>query len=112
MTGRHDLEPDKRFCPFCLDKVENEAHFLLKCTVLRHLRKTYLTPITNSIPGFEFFPENFKLKALLVDMKYEVCKFIAEATDLIFLSQNRRQFDSYGVYTGDISVYVNIFSFL
>ena len=41
-----------------------------------------LTPVTNSIPGFEFFPENFKLKALLADMKYEVCKFIAEATEL------------------------------
>ena len=82
-TGRHDgVEPDKRFCPFCLDKVENEAHFLLICPVLRHLRKTYLTPITNSIPGFEFFPEKFKLKALLADMKYEVCKFIAEATEL------------------------------
>ena len=82
-TGRHDgVEPDKRFCPFCLDKVENESHFLLICPVLRHLRKTYLTPVTNSIPGFEFFPENFKLKALLVDMKYEVCKFIAEATEL------------------------------
>ena len=27
-TGRHDgLEPHKRFFPFCVDKVENEAHF-------------------------------------------------------------------------------------
>ena len=82
-TGSYEgLQPDKRFCPFCLDKVENEAHFLLKCPVLRHLRKTYLTPITYSIPGCDFFPENFKLKALLVDMKYELCKFIAEATEL------------------------------
>ena len=82
-TGRHDgVEPGKRFCPFCLDKVENDAHFLLICPVLRHLRKTFLTPVTSSLPGFEYFPENFNLKALLADMKYEVCELIAETTEL------------------------------
>ena len=82
-TGRYDgLQPDKRFCPFCPDEVENEAHFLFKCPVLRHIRKTYLEPQTNSIPGFEFFPDNFKLKAFMTDMKYDTCKFIANATEL------------------------------
>ena len=70
------------YCPFCPDEVENEAHFLFKCPVLRHIRKTYLEPQTNSIPGFEFFPDNFKLKAFMTDMKYDTCKFIANVTEL------------------------------
>ena len=64
------------------DEVENEAHFLFKCPILRHLRKIYLEPQINSIPGFEFFPDNFKLKAFMTDMKYDTCKFIANATEL------------------------------
>ena len=63
-------------------KVESEAYFLLKCPVLRHLRKIHLTPITNYIPGFDFLSENFKLTALLVGIRYEICKFVADATEL------------------------------
>ena len=82
-TGRYEgLEPEKRFCTFCPDKVEDEAHFLFKCSVLRHLRNTYLEPLISCIPGFEFFPDNFKLKALMSEVKYDLCKFIADATEL------------------------------
>ena len=82
-TGRHDgLPPDRRFCHFCPGQVEDEAHFLFKCPVLRHLREIYITPKTDSIPGFEFFPDNFKLKSLMDDMEYGTSKFIASATEL------------------------------
>ena len=82
-TGRYvGLEPEKRFCTFCPDKVEDEAHFLFKCSVPRHLRNTYLEPLTSCIPGFEFFPDNFKLKVLMSEVKYDTCKFIADATEL------------------------------
>ena len=82
-VGRHDgLPPDRRFCHFCPGQVEDEAHFLFKCPVLRHLREIYITPKTDSIPGFEFFPDNFKLKSLMDDMEYGTSKFIASATEL------------------------------
>ena len=30
--GRHEgLHKSNRFCPFCVDKVEDEIHFMLKC---------------------------------------------------------------------------------
>ena len=65
-TGRYEgLEPDERFCPFCPDKVENEAHFLFHCPIFTHLRNKYLEPVISSILGFEYFPDNFKLKTLL-----------------------------------------------
>jgi len=82
-TGRHDgVSPEERFCTFCPNEIEDEAHFLFKCSALRHLRTRYLEHITGGITGFEFFPSKFKLKALMSEVKYDTCKFIADGTDL------------------------------
>ena len=91
--GRHEgLLLEERFCPFCPTKVEDEAHFLFNCPVYSHLRNTYLEPVISPIPGFGFFPDDFKLKALMSDLKYNTCKFIANATDLrTFLVSKPRQ---------------------
>ena len=67
---------------FCPDRIEDEAHFLFNCSVLQHLRNRYIDPITSGITGFEFFPDEFKLTALMTEMKYDSCKFIADAMDL------------------------------
>ena len=82
-TGRHDgIPPEERFCSFCQNEIEDEAHFLFKCPTFRHLRLRYLEPITRGITGFEFFPDNFKVKALMSDVKYDTCKFLADSTEL------------------------------
>ena len=67
---------------FCPDKIEDEAHFIFNCSVLQHLRSTYIDPITSGITGFEFFPDGFKLKAVMTEVKYDSCKYIADAMDL------------------------------
>ena len=76
------LEPDERFCPFCPNTIEDEAHFLFHCPVFSHLRNRDLEPYTSSIVDFEYFPDIFKLKTIMLDMKYDTCKFIADAADL------------------------------
>lgn len=82
-TGRHDgTAPEARYCPFCPNEIEDEAHFLFKCSTLRHLRLRYLEPIKRGITGFDFFPNSFKLKALMSDVEYDTCKFIADGTEL------------------------------
>ena len=82
-TGRHEgMGSNQRFCMFCPDRIEDEPHFLFHCSVLQHLRNTYLNPIVSGITGFEFFPNVFKLKAIMEDVKYDSCKYIAEAMEL------------------------------
>ena len=68
-TGRHEgVERDERICPFCPNEVEDEVHFLLKCPILKHLRNEYLEPLTRTVPGFEYFSDDFKLKTILTDL--------------------------------------------
>ena len=82
-TGRHNgLKIEQRVCSFCQDKIEDEAHFLFQCPTFRHLRQRYLEPIIEHIRGFEFFPTEFKLRAIMSEVKYGTCKFIADGTDL------------------------------
>ena len=41
-VGRHTkLSLSERICTFCNVDIEDEKHFLLKCTVYENLRKTY-----------------------------------------------------------------------
>ena len=82
-TGRHDgLKIEERVCSFCPGKIEDEAHFLFQCLTFRHLRQRYLEPIIENIRGFEFFPIEFKLGAIMSEVKYDTCKFIADGIDL------------------------------
>ena len=94
-TGRHEGKNlEERRCFFCPDKIEDEAHFLFECPVSRFLRDMYVTPIVRNVPGFEFFPVHFKLKALMSQMNPELCKFISSATDLRnFLISKPRIYD-------------------
>ena len=81
--GRHEgLQIEQRVCTFCPDRIEDEAHFLFQCPTYQILRERYLEPVIENIRGFEFFPIDFKVKAIMSEMKYGTCKFIAEATDL------------------------------
>ena len=52
-----------------------------------------LKPIV-SIPGFEFFPKDMKLKTVLLDPQYDTCKFIAQGMELRdFLASKPRSKD-------------------
>ena len=40
--GRYKkIEKNKRFCPFCPEKIENEIHFLFDCPVYKNIRTEF-----------------------------------------------------------------------
>jgi hypothetical protein len=82
-VGRHNGIPKEiRFCPFCPQKVENEFHFLLECSLYKIQRENLINPITNLIPGFIYLTEGIKLAYLLTDIEPNVCTYIANSFDI------------------------------
>ena len=67
--GRHSKPPLPRLernCPFCLDKVENEAHFILECPLYNHERRSLLQSLISNSANFEIIPsENQKYTFIL-----------------------------------------------
>ena len=52
--GRYkNISADKRTCKLCNNGVEDEIHFLLKCSVLEKMRKKILSVIYNIHPNTE-----------------------------------------------------------
>ena len=81
--GRYEDTPrEERFCPFCPHVVENESHFMFICPIYSSLRTRYLSPITTSIPNFQFLPHDAKLQALLTNIEQGIVKFIATGMEL------------------------------
>ena len=95
-TGRHSVPKvprGERFCPFCPGHVEDEFHFLFECAALRHLRCRLLDPVTGTIPEFQYFPKEIKLKTLMSDIDFATCKYIADGMDLKnFLASKPRSY--------------------
>ena len=53
-VGRHTkLYLSERICTFCNVDIEDEKHFLLKCTVYENLRKTLFDDIVLDLPYFQ-----------------------------------------------------------
>ena len=49
--GRHlKIEKNQRFCPFCLNCVETERHFLLNCRIYAHIRKELFDKLEPLVP--------------------------------------------------------------
>lgn len=92
-AGRHNRIPkEMRFCPFCPKSIENESHFLFECSVYQLQRENLLHPITNSIPGFNYFSEGLKLEYMMTDYDFNVCTYIANCFELrqFLLSKPKR----------------------
>ena len=53
--GRHTIPKtpkERRFCPFCPNKVEDEVHFLLECPIYESPRSQMIQNIVNDVPTF------------------------------------------------------------
>ena len=90
-TGRHTIPKthrEKRFCPFCPEMVEDEHHFLFECKILQHLRGDC------DIPRFENLSKEIRMKNLLSEIEYNVCKYVADGMELRnFLASHPRHLD-------------------
>ena len=78
-VGRHkNIPKEKRFCPFCLQKVEDEIHFMLECTCYTHLRNTTWEGLIGDLPEFRHLATQDKFRYVITreDSFEEVAKFI------------------------------------
>ena len=84
--GRHqNIKPSERTCPFCLDHIEDEFHFLIKCPTYSALRQNLIDKIKLTIIGF-YYPndEKFLFWFLLNNpiISHVVARYIRTAMDL------------------------------
>ena len=82
--GRHQNTPKEcRFCPFCRNLVETEAHFLLECPVYESLRSRMLEPIYSNKPYLLFYTNEEKFQHLLsMSENNNICQFLSKAFEL------------------------------
>ena len=82
-VGRHkNLPKEIRFCPFCPDKMETEAHFLFECLPYNLIREKMLLTTNILIPNFNYYHIEYKMQHLLSEMDSSVVNFIAHASQL------------------------------
>ena len=84
--GRHvspKTPKDKRFCPFCPNKVEDEIHFLLECPTYNIPRNELMNNIENplALP----VPIQDKFKEI---MSPKNAQFVAKTVDTLFQIRN------------------------
>ena len=74
---------DKRFCPFCPNKVEDEIHFLLECSTYNIPRNELMNNIEN--PPAPHVPIQDKFKEI---MSPKNAQFVAKTVDTLFQIRN------------------------
>ena len=82
--GRHmNIDKDSRFCPFCLDKVEDEKHFLIECPTYRHLRSDLYREVKTKIPSICNQPYSYRFLTLMQDLNAPpTSRFICKAMEV------------------------------
>ena len=66
--GRHENIPkEMRFCPFCVNTVENEVHFLLQCKTYDNIRKNFIEKYAND-ENFQNLDHSTQFSQILTDM--------------------------------------------
>ena len=95
--GRHlGVNKDARFCNFCLDKVEDEMHFLLNCKTFKLHRRKLFEKANENLRYFYRFNDKAKFIALLNNPKLTLCigKYLCQTLELRdFLLQQRKNND-------------------
>jgi hypothetical protein len=83
--GRHQkISKTRRFCPFCLNKIEDEIHFLLECKEFTEHRSTFFQNITNKYNGFQWLDKIGKFTTLMSDIEMVplTAQYISETMEL------------------------------
>ena len=82
--GRHNNIPkEQRSCPFCLNIVESEIHFVMDCPVYNSMRTKLVTVINRDNPLFQFLTKEQKFVHLLTNVnEKEIADFIYKSFEL------------------------------
>ena len=82
-TGRHfkfKIQQEERICPLCKNGVEDEIHFVMKCTQFEELRAKMLQLVENKYITFKSLNDEQKLFYLFTNEDKEVCRGISKFT--------------------------------
>ena len=84
--GRHlrpKLDIEERICPVCQEGVEDETHFLVRCTFYEELRKPLLEHCVQVTPQFELYSEEEQFVSIMTNplMMGKASKFLEMAFD-------------------------------
>ena len=81
--GRHRKIPKElRFCQFCPNKVETEAHSLIHCSPYVKIRDRMFEQISILNQNFKYYTEEQKIQFLLASRKTYTVKYIVDAFEV------------------------------
>ena len=99
-TGRHfkfKIQQEERICLLCKNGVEDEIHFVMKCTQFEKLRAKMLQLVENKYVAFKNLNDEQKPFYLFTNKDKEVCRCISKFTfegfkqrEKIFKSMTRK----------------------
>ena len=81
-AGRHfkfKIQQEERICPLCKNGVEDEIHFVMKCTQFEELPAKMLL-VENKYVAFKSLNDEQKLFYLFTNEDKEVCPGISKFT--------------------------------
>ena len=65
-VGRHKrIAKENRFCPFCVDNIEDEVHFLIECELYKNSRENLWEELHLVNPNFIYYNIDQKFKYLM-----------------------------------------------
>ena len=73
------------FAPFAPQKVENELHFMLECSLYKTQRANLINPLINMTHGFTYFTGSQKLEYLVRNVETNISSYIANCFDITTL---------------------------
>ena len=75
------ISVDQRFCPFCVEKVESEIHFLIHCPLYEQTRAVTFEGVEKKVPGFTFYTDVQKFQYLLSEECPEIPEMIEKCME-------------------------------
>ena len=82
-TGRfHNLDENRRICPFCKNQVENEIHFLISCPTYNILRDPLFLQIQENARYFELLSDREKFICILAEPNAAVGTYVYKIMEL------------------------------
>ena len=89
--GRHlkpKLERDNRKCPYCVECVEDECHFIIQCPLYNNNRNELLTEVMNDCINFNIMTNKQKFIFIMTNEKSNIMQKLAKFVYTSFKIRN------------------------
>ena len=84
-AGRYKkLTQSERICPLCKLEIEDETHFLLKCTKLKTCRSKLFDQLCNIVPKFHGLSQDEKFRFMMTNTQTDINTILILGISLMF----------------------------